>query len=141
MSLRNTQFFKIWWMLLVNCVRHAHLKFKLQRGVAGLIMEPCSSKFCKKVNLSKTIKWYFYDFLTSSTSKLRKTSGSLPSRFWVILAPIHTPLVATRPQDKYTSLSRHANSLSVIITHFKTRNYLLSPHLLIKKFQKLSIVS
>ena len=40
LSLRNTQFFKIWWLWRLRRVRHAHLKFKLQMDMAGSIVEP-----------------------------------------------------------------------------------------------------
>ena len=48
LSLRNTQFFKIWWVWHIRRVRHAHLKFKLQMGMAGSIVEPRPSNFAEK---------------------------------------------------------------------------------------------
>ena len=35
----NTQFFKVTGLLLKNWVCHAHLNFKIQKGVAGTIFE------------------------------------------------------------------------------------------------------
>ena len=48
LSLRNTQFFKIWWVWRQRYVCHAHLKFELQVGMAGPIVEPRPSNFAQK---------------------------------------------------------------------------------------------
>ena len=47
LSSKNTQFFKIRRVWLKNCVCHAPLKLKLQKGVADTIFEPKHPNFGK----------------------------------------------------------------------------------------------
>ena len=93
LSIRNIQFFKIWWLWLKRWVCYAQLKFELQVGVAGSIVKPHPSNFEKNVYFFMIIKWYYYNFLVILLIlELQTCSRSLPSIFWVILDLSHVGL-------------------------------------------------
>ena len=75
LSSKNTQFFKIRRVWLKNCVYHAPLKLKLQRGVADTIFEPHPPNFekiCISYRCSNDINVIFW-YSQPKIHKLKKT--------------------------------------------------------------------
>ena len=64
-----------------------HLKFKLQRGVAGLIMEPCTSKFCNNVDFldnQMIFLWFFNQcFYFKVTKNVWESAIQVLSNPWI----------------------------------------------------------
>ena len=67
-SIKNTLFFKVTGVWLKNWACHAHLKFKIEMGVAGLIFEPHPPNFQNQYNFFRCtndvtmIFWDLYSF-------------------------------------------------------------------------------